>query len=72
MNHDDPTHQSPPRAKPLQQDRPLQGTETEPDQREPRVKGQQADIRPSAEKLKEQTDAALENVREGYGGGRSR
>jgi hypothetical protein len=68
MNHDDPNHRSPPRAKPLQPDRPLQGTKTEADADEPPRKGQQAEVTRGAEKLKEQTDTAVENTREGYGG----
>jgi len=69
MNHDDPRHRSPPRAEPLQPDRPGQGDDkqrrgsgTAP------PKGEQGDSADRADKLKQQTDTAVENAREGYGG----
>lgn len=69
MNHDDPLHRSPPRAEPLQPDLPGRGTQKQ-DKRsgEAPAKGEQADLPGSAEKLKEQSEVAVENAREGYGG----
>jgi hypothetical protein len=69
MNHDDPRHRSPPRAEPLQPDRPGRGAGKEPggSGQAPRS-GQQGDTAGRARKLKEQADVAVENVREGYGG----
>jgi hypothetical protein len=61
MNHDDPQHRSPPRAEPLQPDRPGRGA----DKQEPKPAGQPGG---NADKLKQQVDAAVENAREGYGG----
>ena len=69
MNHDDPSHRSPPRAEPLQPDRPGRGTDKEGKHSGmPPAKGEQADVADSARKLKEQVDDAVDNVREGYGG----
>lgn len=69
MNHDDPRHRSPPRAEPLQPDRPGQGTDKQTDgSGAAPAKGQQAPLGESAEKLKRQSEVAVENVREGYGG----
>lgn len=62
MNHDDPKHRSPPRAEPLQPDRPGRGAKKE----EPGSRGEPGG---DAEKLKQQTEDAVENAREGYGGG---
>ena len=69
MNHDDPGHRSPPRAEPLQPDRPGRGAgkESGGSGQAPRS-GQQGDSAERARKLKEQADVAVENVREGYGG----
>ena len=68
MNHDDPRHRSPPRAEPLQPDRPSQGDDKQkPGSGQAPAKGEQAVT--NAEKLKEQSEVAVENVREGYGGG---
>jgi hypothetical protein len=64
MNHDDPTHRSPPRAEPIQPDRPGRGADKQTDR-----KPAENDGRSHAEKLKEQSENALENTREGYGGG---
>lgn len=70
MSHDDPRHRSPPRAEPLQPDRPGRGGEKESSgSGEAPAKGQQSDLTPGAEKLKQQSEDAVENVREGYGGG---
>ncbi|HEY8876559.1 MAG TPA: hypothetical protein VIN03_03275 [Roseateles sp.] len=69
MNHDDPRHRSPPRAEPLQPDRPSRGSGREADRSGTApAKGQQGDIAGSAEKLKQQSEDAVDNVREGYGG----
>lgn len=69
MNHDDPTHRSPPRAEPLQPDRPGRGTDKQSrDDGSPPARGQQGDSPERAGKLKKQSDVAVENVREGYGG----
>jgi len=65
MNHDDPKHRTPPRAEPLQPDRPGRGSDKE----EPAQPARRDD---HVDKAKEQTDTALENVREGYGGPGSR
>jgi hypothetical protein len=62
-DHDDPTHRSPPRAEPLQPDRPGRGTDK---QKPPSATGHGSSE--SAEKLKRQSEDAVENVREGYGG----
>lgn len=70
MNHDDPRHRSPPRAEPLQPDRPGQGRDPQhPGSGTAPAKGQQADLTRSAEKLKQQSEGAVDNAREGYGGG---
>ena len=68
MNHDDPTHRSPPRAEPLQPDRPGRGSDKQPGEGHAPPKGQPGDSPQRAEKLKQQSDVAVENVREGYGG----
>ena len=70
MNHDDPSHRSPPRAEPLQPDRPGQGTKKEEGQGT-QTSGEKSGggLSPGADKLKKQTDNAVENTREGYGGG---
>ena len=65
MNHDDPTHRTPPRAEPLQPDRPTRGQDKQTDNR---GNAQQGDSAEQARKLKEQSETAVENVREGYGG----
>lgn len=68
MKHDDPRHRSPPRAEPLQPDRPTQGTQKQSENSgQPPAKGQQADIADSAEKLRQQSKDALDNVSKGYG-----
>lgn len=68
MTHDDPRHRSPPRAEPLQPDRPGRGSENQkPERGDAPAKGEQAPSADSAEKLKKQSEVALENVREGYG-----
>ena len=60
---------TPPRAEPLQPDRPARGTkkETNEDGRAP-AKGQQSDPSQAAEKLKRQVEDAHDNVSKGYGG----
>ena len=63
MNHDDPRHRSPPRAEPLQPDRPGRGQDRQ--KAPPGVAPAKGD---AADKLKQQNEDALENVREGYGG----
>ncbi|KQW45360.1 MULTISPECIES: hypothetical protein [unclassified Roseateles] len=65
MNHDDPTHRSPPRAEPLQPDRPTRGDDK---QKERSPEASRRHAKEQAEQLKEQTETALENTREGYGG----
>lgn len=67
MNHDDPRHRSPPRAEPLQPDRPGRGSDRQADDGRPPAPGQQGDRPERAEKLKEQSETAVENTREGYG-----
>ncbi len=69
MNHDDPRHRSPPRAEPLQPDLPGKGDDKQLGRGTPPAKGQQADITESAERLKQQSEDAVANAREGYGGG---
>jgi hypothetical protein len=59
MQPDDP-HRKPPRAEPLQPDRPGRGSKQEDSDKAGRSPG-------DAEKLKQQSEDALENVREGYG-----
>ena len=68
MNHNDPSHRSPPRAEPLQPDRPGRGTGKEAASGNAAEKGQQGDTAEGGKKLKEQADVAVENAREGYGG----
>jgi hypothetical protein len=63
MNHDDPTHRSPPRAEPIQPDRPGRGDDKQ-SRNNPARPGDPA----HADKLKKQEEAAVENTREGYGG----
>jgi hypothetical protein len=69
MTHEDPRHRSPPRAEPLQPDLPGRGTKKQ-DKRSGAApaKGEQGDVSKSAEKLKRQSEVAIENTREGYGG----
>ncbi len=69
MTHDDPRHRTPPRAEPLQPDRPTRGADKESvdDGRAP-AKGEQANPAPSAKKLKQQVEDAHDNVSKGYGG----
>jgi hypothetical protein len=70
MKHDDPRHRSPPRAEPLQPDRPGRGSDKQAERSGTApAKGQQGNIADSARKLKQQTDDAVENAREGYGKG---
>jgi hypothetical protein len=67
MNHDDPSHRSPPRAEPLQPDRPDRGTKKQSeDSGSPQRDEPQQDPNVGADKLKKQSEDALENVREGY------
>lgn len=67
--HDDPQHRSPPRAEPLQPDRPGRGTDRQTaDNGLPPAKGEQGGTESGASKQKQQVKDALENVREGYGG----
>lgn len=62
-HHDDPTHRSPPRAEPIQPDRPGRGTDKQ------RGDGPAPTGNPKhAEELKRQSENAVENAREGYGG----
>lgn len=69
MKHDDPAHRSPPRAEPLHPDRPTQGMKKQSDRDgQAPAKGQQADLTDSAKKRRRQSEDALDNVREGYGG----
>lgn len=68
MNHDDPRHRSPPRAEPLQPDRPGRGADRESDRGGAPAKGRPGGTTEGAEKLKQQTEDAVENAREGYGG----
>ncbi|MBW8846252.1 MAG: hypothetical protein JF607_14910 [Burkholderiales bacterium] len=68
MKHDDPRHRSPPRAEPLQPDRPGRGAQKQVERSSAApAKGQQGDVSGGARKLKQQTDDAVENAREGYG-----
>ena len=70
MNHDDPRHRTPPRAEPLQPDRPGQGQDRQDQSSgDAPAKGEQAHSSESVEKLKRQSEDALANVREGYGRG---
>jgi hypothetical protein len=69
MNHDDPRHRSPPRAEPLQPDHPGKGDDKEEKgSGDAPAKGEQVQSPGEAEKLKKQSEDALSNVREGYGG----
>lgn len=69
MNHDDPRHRSPPRAEPLQPDQPTKGGDRqEKGSGDAPAKGEQAQSPKGVEKLKKQSEDALSNVREGYGG----
>lgn len=63
MKHDDPTHRSPPRAEPIQPDRPGRGS----DKQRSDSTAQPGDPK-HAEKLKQQSEDAVDNAREGYGG----
>lgn len=68
MDHDDPSHRRPPRAQPLQPDRPGRGNQKQDPHDAadaPRHDGGTAD---GAERRKEQSETAVENTREGYGG----
>lgn len=65
MNHDDPKHRSPPRAEPLQPDRPTRGTDKQPPDGSEAQQGNSAE---HARELKQQSEDAIANTREGYGG----
>ena len=68
MNHDDPRHRSPPRAEPLQPDKPGQGSDKDGDNSGAApAKGQQGGTHEGADKLRTQSEDALDNIREGYG-----
>jgi hypothetical protein len=62
-DHDDPTHRSPPRAEPIQPDRPGRGKD-----KEASGDAGQAGDPAHADQLKKQEETAVENAREGYGG----
>lgn len=53
-----------PRAEPLQPDRPARGRQSD----SPQVKSDETSAAESFERRKEQGEAALSNVRKGYGG----
>lgn len=68
MNHDDPRHRSPPRADPLQPDKPDQGSGKDGTAvASRRRRANRGGTHEGAEKLSQQSENALENVREGYG-----
>jgi len=62
--HPTPGHPKPRRAEPLQPDRPARGNDTE----SAGAETEEGAAAESVERRKEQSDAALSNVREGYGG----
>lgn len=64
MQHDDPTHRTPPRAEPIQPDRPGRGSDRQ-GQDEPGTRDGTAE---GAEQRRKRSEDALDNVREGYGG----
>jgi hypothetical protein len=59
-----PGHPKPPRAEPLQPDRPARGNDTESAD----VEAEEDAEAESVEQRKVQSETALSNVREGYGG----
>jgi hypothetical protein len=68
MNHDDPNHRTPPRAEPLQPDRPGRGLKKDGEQSgAATMKDGQCGTAEGAEARKEQSETAVENTREGYG-----
>ena len=62
--HPTPGHSKPPRAAPLQPDRPARGSDTESTD----IETEDGAAAESVERRKEQSETALSNVREGYGG----
>lgn len=68
MNHNDPNHRQPPRAEPLQPDRPGRGDDKDESATRAPEASHQGETPAKAQKLKEQSDTAVENAREGYGG----
>jgi len=62
--HSTPGHSKPPRAAPLQPDRPARGGDTESTD----IESEDGAAAESVERRKEQGEAALSNVRDGYGG----
>ena len=67
MNHDDPTHRAPTRAEPLQPDRPGHGAQKDQGSEGAPGQANQDERSQNADKLKEQSEVAVENVREGFG-----
>ncbi|RZJ12781.1 MAG: hypothetical protein EOP39_02725 [Rubrivivax sp.] len=61
-DHDDPNHRSPPRAEPIQPDRPGRGKDKQGSD------AKQSGDPAHADQLKKQEETAVENAREGYGG----
>ena len=55
---DIPGRKKPPRAEPIQPDRPVSGPTSDPARDDPKAD--------TVKRQKEQSDAALDNVREGY------
>jgi hypothetical protein len=70
MAQNNPQHRSPPRAEPIQPDRPWRGDDQQRgDSGAAPATGQQGGTAEGARKLKQQSEDAVANTREGYGGG---
>jgi hypothetical protein len=70
MAHNDPNHRTPPRAEPLQPDRPGRGEDRQETGADSAAGERSEDgLSRRADKLEDQEKAAVENTREGYGGG---
>jgi hypothetical protein len=61
-----PGKRTPPRAEPLQPDKPGSGTATDNEKQDGGAARQTSSDSDSVAKQKKQSDAALDNVREGY------
>jgi hypothetical protein len=68
MAQNNPQHRSPPRAEPIQPDRPWRGDDQQDKGGAAPAKGQQGGTAEGARKLKQQSEDAVDNAREGYGG----
>jgi len=66
MNSPVPTNRRPPRAQPIQPDRPGQQDGTQADDEPSQEERDREEFSRSAKQQREQSEGAVENVREGY------